>query len=296
MTVDQFFDELLKSQELTKDQIAELEDHRDEVEAILREEFGSEPTIRFAGSRAKGTMIADSYDLDIACYFPNDCGMTIKEVYYKAKEILDKKYTIDPKTSAIRIKNLKGDETPVDYHIDVVPGRFIDDGKDVFLYLSSAEGNYIQTNLKTHIAHIKDGGQQDVIKLMKLWKVRNRLTLRTFVLELLVVRVLKDSKITRNPRKVREVLVFIRDQISDVRLEDPANSANVVSELLTPTEKIFASSLAGEAIRILDSAQNEGAEVEAWRKVFKEEAGETHNTVSTPLVIRREPPKPWCNV
>jgi len=293
MTVSEFFNQLLKSQELTPEQLSELTEHREEVESVLREAFGEDPTIRYAGSKAKGTMDAESYDLDIVCYFPNDCGKTIKEIYNETKKVLGEHFTIEPKTSAIRIKSLNGGDSPVDYHIDVVPGRFIADSKDVYLHLASAEGEYIQTNLKTHIDHIKNSGQQDVIRLMKLWRVRNRLTFRTFVLELLVVHALKGTKATGNAEKVQKVLTFIRDEMPKVRLEDPANSANVVTELMTSSEKTLASTLAGEAIRQLEAVEKEDEKVRAWQSIFKEES--TGKSTSTPLIIRREPPKPWCN-
>lgn len=298
MTVADFFNQLLKSQELTPEQSSELTGHRDEVEAVLREVFGQDPTIRYAGSKAKGTMNADSYDLDIACYFPNDCGKTIKEIYGEAKVALSEHFTIEPKTSALRIKSLNGNSSPVDYHIDVVPGRFMEKGKDVFLYLSGADGERIQTNLKTHIDHIKNSGQQDVIRLMKLWKVRNRLNFRTFVLELLVIHALKGTGVTGSAKKAQEVLTFIRDNMTTVRLEDPANSNNVVTELLTSSEKLLASTLAGEAITRLEAVEEdeEDEKVGAWKWIFKEESTGKEAEASTPLIVRREPPKPWCNV
>lgn len=298
MTVADFFNQLLKSQELTPEQRAELTEHRDEVEVVLREVFGQDPTIRYAGSKAKGTMNADSYDLDIACYFPNDCEKTIKEIYDETKAALSEHFTIEPKTSALRIKSLNGSDSPVDYHIDVVPGRFIVDSKDVYLHLASAEGGYIKTNLKTHIDHIKNSGQQDIIRLMKLWKVRNRLNFRTFVLELMVVHALKGTGATGNAKKVQEVLTFIRDNMTTVRLEDPANSDNVVTELLTSSEKLLAATLAGEAITRLEAVEEgeEDEKVGAWQWIFKEEATGKQARTSTPLIVRREPPKPWCNV
>ena len=46
----------------------------------------------------------------------------------------------------------------------------------------------MQTNLKTHIDHIKNSGCVPVIRLVKLWARRNNVEIKTFVLELFVIR------------------------------------------------------------------------------------------------------------
>jgi tRNA nucleotidyltransferase (CCA-adding enzyme) len=53
-------------------ELRQLRQHRKEVEELLRKRFGSTPSIRYGGSKAKRTMNRESYDLDITCYFPRD--------------------------------------------------------------------------------------------------------------------------------------------------------------------------------------------------------------------------------
>lgn len=270
MTISQFFEKLLESQSLLEEQLKTLSGHREEVEGYLREKFGQEPTIRYAGSKAKGTMITESYDLDIVCYFPHDKDTTIKEIYDSVQKILSSKYVIEPKSSAVRIKGIdKNIET--DYHIDVVPGKFIDgDDGDVFLHVVYGEKERIQTNIDTHIAYVKDSGCQDVIKLMKLWKERNGIPFKTFVLEIVVVETLKGSNNKDNfPESLRKIFTFLRDEIESVRLLDPANSNNIVSESISGGDKDAVASKAAEVLKILEN--KEGDEIARWQEIFDEE-------------------------
>jgi len=75
MTENEYLKALLDSQTLKddSDELKRLRERRDEVETLLRDKLGkAKPTIRYAGSYAKGTMIRDSYDLDLTCYIPRD--------------------------------------------------------------------------------------------------------------------------------------------------------------------------------------------------------------------------------
>ena len=140
MTSNQYLEEVLLEQTLSPGgpELKALQQHRKDVEKLLRDKFGNSPTIREGGSKAKGTMIKESYDLDLTCYFPRDdntAGETLKEIYENVEKALAAKYSVVRKGCALRLKDPEGD---TDFHIDVVPGRFVDgDDGDVFLYPSS---------------------------------------------------------------------------------------------------------------------------------------------------------------
>ena len=80
MTPEKFLQSLLASQDLSPEQERTLQAHKKEVTDFLRTEFGDEPKIKYAGSREKGTMIKDNYDLDIVCYFPSTDTRSLKEI------------------------------------------------------------------------------------------------------------------------------------------------------------------------------------------------------------------------
>ena len=195
MTPEKFLQDLLDSQNLKPEQELTLKAHKKEVTDYLIAEFQDQsPTIKYAGSYEKGTMIQDYYDLDIVCYFPSTDTRTLKEIRDDISAHLNKKYVMEDKASAERILSLKGVTVPQSYHIDVVPGRFISGSGDVFLHLAEGEKERLQTNLKTHITHIKKSGCVPVIRLVKIWAHRNNINVKTFVLELFIVEALSGSR------------------------------------------------------------------------------------------------------
>ena len=125
------------------------------------------------------------------------------------------------------------------FHIDAVPGRFIDESRcDCYLHISVGDKSYFKTNLKVHLKHIKGSGLIDQIKLLKLWKVRSGLSIRTFILELLVIEILKNSKATSLEDYLIEFWTTVKDGIFEIKVEDPANpTGNEVIEIFDDTNK-----------------------------------------------------------
>lgn len=296
MTPSKFLSDLLDSQDLSPEQERDLESHKKEVTAFLREKFGTDPVIKYAGSHEKGTMICEKYDLDIVCYFPSSDNRSLKEIRDDVAQHLTEKYLTTPKASAERIIDLKGATAPDDFHIDVVPGRFIEDSKDVFLHVSYGEKERMQTNLKTHIDHIANSGCVPIIRLVKLWACRNHVDIKTFVLELFVVKILSGSQNKSDLKKsFIEVLQALRDKFRRTELEDPANSNNVVSRLLTDAEKMSVANAAEEALNTIEESDN----VADWRTVFHEESDDYSTgpvVTSTPPNTGFVPRSPHCNL
>ena len=201
MTADEYLKNVLASQALGEDsnEVKALQKHRADVEKLIRDSFKDTAlTIRYAGSKAKGTMNKESYDLDIVSYVSSDdntAGETLEDIYNNHKSALAKKYYVDPRGSALRLKGCDAENLGVDFHIDVVPGRFTDETQtDAYLYQSGGDKKRLKTNLDVHLDHVRDSEVIDAIRLAKLWKVRNALPIRTFVLELAVIKLLEKKK------------------------------------------------------------------------------------------------------
>jgi hypothetical protein len=291
MTTNEYLEKILESQTLADDsrELKALRAKRDEVEGHLREAFGSSPTIRYGGSQAKGTLVKDSYDLDVVCYFPREddgAGETLEGIYNSVKEVLSKHYYVEPKGSALRIKGMD----KVDFHVDVVPGRFIEeDSYDVFLYRSSGEKCRLKTNIETHIEHVRDSGATDAIRLMKVWRTRHGFQLKTFVLELIVIDTLAGSTAALDKR-LRKVLERLRDDADSIAVEDPANGGNDLSDAWNPSVRLAASTLASSTLATIDAA--------GWDSVFGKLPETDPAAVSDSLhrIARASvaPSKPWC--
>lgn len=238
MKPDEYLNAILKEQTFGNDdkEIKDLRQRRKDVQKCLETYFSnSTPAIRWAGSMAKGTMIRESYDGDVTCYFPHDeeeAGKTLEEIYRNAKAALADAYQVEEKASALRIKSKEDFRT--DLHLDVVPGRFTSDDKDdVYLHRTSGDKERLKTNLQVHIDHIKDSGVTDAIRLTKLWRVLNGVTsAKTFVLELLVVNLLAEKKASKLVEQLLHVWTEFRDNPDALAVQDPANSNNDLKPML----------------------------------------------------------------
>ncbi len=297
MTPEKFLQSLLASQDLSPEQERTLQAHKKEVTDFLRTEFGDEPKIKYAGSREKGTMIKDNYDLDIVCYFPSTDTRSLKEIREDVSNHLSSKYLMgDKKASAERIKSLKGASAPEGYHIDVVPGRFIEGTSDVFIHVAYGDKERMQTNLKTHIDHIANSGCVPVIRLVKLWAYRNDIHIKTFILELFVVEALSGSRTKDNlESSFLKVMETLKDKFGNLQLIDPANTNNVVSRTISASEKLTVAQAGEDAFNQLDGSDD----LSDWKAVFVETdmGGNTMRPISNPPSTSSNgftPQAPWC--
>ncbi len=299
MENNEYLKEVLESQTLKSDsdEMQSLQAHRRDVEKILRENYGNSPTIKPGGSNAKGTMIKEAYDLDVICYFDRDdnsAGETLKDIYFNIRDVFRESYYVREKPSALRLKSLKQEDYKTDFHIDVVPGRYSDESNsDTFLYRSSGEKCRQKTNLDVHIEHVKNSGVIDAIRLMKLWRVRNGLFVRHFILELLTIDLLKSKKTASLSTQLEHVWTELRDNIDDISIEDPANpNGNDLSEIFDQNVKQSLKSVALATLSMI--------ELNGWQSVFghveEMESEEKVESLRQAAVAVKTPSKPWMNL
>lgn len=296
MELEEYLSGILSNQTIAddSDEMKQLQATREEVENLLRKVFeGSNPTIRYGGSKTKNTMIKESYDLDIICYFEHEDdggGSSLEEIYNNVKVALEEKYYVEPKKSALRIKSKDGQDR-LDFHVDVVPGRYVDDSKtDSFIYQANAEKGRLKTNLDVHIKNIRDSGLNDVIRLVKLWNIKVGLNLKTFVLELLVVKYGKKYQSDPLSKGLVSFWEFLRDH-TDFSVEDPANpEGNDLSELLNDGTKQLLRGYASSAMLLVDG--------ENWENIFgpvEEMSGQKKiEAIKSASSGYSSPPKPWA--
>jgi hypothetical protein len=239
-------------------------------------------------------MIKESYDLDIVCYFPHDdtgAGETLEDIYNNTRKALEATYIVEPKASTLRVKDRGPSAGAADLHIDVVPGRFTDDSTtDVFLYRSSGEKKRLKTNLDAHIKHVKDSGVPEAIRLLKLWKVRNGVAVTTSVLELLVIKLLKEKSGSALATQLEHVWKEFRDNPATLSIEDPANpSGNDLSELLNDGVRSELSTVARRTLKLIDDS---GWEAE-FGPVEDRSAREKREGLRRAAAAVVTPTKPW---
>ncbi len=303
MESNDYLQEVLQLQELAPDseEMIKLQEHRSDVDKLLRNHFSEcSPTIRYGGSKAKGTMIREAYDLDIICYFAHDdlsAGETLEEIYNNVRKALSLKYVVETKPSTLRIKDLDPKNYGTDFNIDVVPGRYTDNSKtDVFLYRISGEKKRLKTNLDVHIKHVKESGMIDVIRLIKLWRVRNGLKVKHFALELVIIELLKNRHSSSLSHQIEHAWKEFRDNSDKISIKDPANpTGNDLCELVNTKIRSELSAVAATTLKLIDESGWETAFGPIPEKDF-DDKGKKIEILRRAAASVVTPTKPWsCN-
>lgn len=294
MEPQKYLEGILKAQKLEDDsqELKDLQSRRKDVEKILRDGFPeASPTVRYGGSKAKGTLIREAYDLDIVSYFPHDdttAGGTLKEIYENVTKKLAEHYYVYPKPSAIRLKDK---QNKIDFHIDVVPGRYVDDSKsDCFIYQNGADKDRLKTNLDVHLDHVRDSGVVPALRLLKLWKTRRALQVKQFVFELLAIELLKNKKNGDLETQLKHVWTSIKESEEPMSVEDPANPTGNELSAFLKTAWAEISARARDTLTLLDQS--------GWESIFgpledeDNQNGKTSSLVSAAAAVAR-PTRPW---
>lgn len=255
LTPNEYLKKVLERETFATDdpELVDLRKRRDEVRDLLSAHFSeSDPSIRWAGSLAKNTTVRTSYDGDITCYFPHEDEpeKTLQELYEEVETVLQDDYIVERKPSVLRIRDKSSDNYYVDLHLDVIPGRFTDaDSGDVFLHRTIGDKARLKTNLLVHIEHVKKSGVRPAIRLAKVWNVRHGVDAKTFVLELLVVKLLGEKKNDSLEDQLLHFWTVLRDSPADLTVEDPANPTGndltpILDECRTRLSAVAATTLA----------------------------------------------------
>ena len=253
MTNQQYLQSLLDSQELSEAELIALRKLRDQIETQLRTGLNKIERVYYAGSFGKKTMIREQYDLDIVLYWANGCGFTLKQIHTGVGDVLKKNWNVvNPRKV--------GWELPFDggFRVDVVPGRALNDTyKYANLYLSDSDSS-LQTSIKVHIDMVRNSGRRDVIRLMKLWRSRKNVPFKkSLALELITIDGCSGTLTTDLEKQLMAVLRYIRDNIVTVKLIDPANSNNIISDQMSVWDK--------QAIK---QAAQAALDARTWPEVF----------------------------
>jgi hypothetical protein len=224
MTPHAYLVSLLADQAMPRSALDSVQRLRGEVETVLRRQVGYGPRFYYGGSYGKDTMIREAYDLDIVLYFPHTEGRSLRELFAATNSALvAARYVVQPKTVALRLPYQGG------FHIDVVPGRAQDATfRYATLFKNVSPPSTLQTSLKVHIDAVRRTGIRDIVKLMKLWRLRRGLTWSTFAIEIAVAQALQGRDKTDYSAALQTVFTFLTANVLGMRFVDPANSNNVI--------------------------------------------------------------------
>lgn len=192
-----------------------------------------------SGSRAKGTAISMASDVDYLVSLSSDCNATsggLKSIYDSLHTHLKSKYDPVRKQNVSFRINLNGLE------IDITPARKQSGNtNDHWLYVSKID-SWRQTNIQKHITDVSGCGRLNEIKLLKVWRELNKIDFPSIYLEYLTISILSGK--SKDTSKLADNFWYILQELSKdtsnplySRIVDPANTTNILSDLLTQTEK-----------------------------------------------------------
>lgn len=203
-----------------------------------RQLLGMEPS----GSFAKGTAVRTGTDIDLFVSLSSTTTNPLAEIYeslFVALAGAGYKPRCQNVSIGLRLGGID---------VDVVPARRQSPfGADHSLY-STRSNSWLQTNVNHHVGVVQGSNRLDEIRLLKVWRNRRGLDFPSFYLELVVIEALYGLWSGKLAANVVTALEFIRDRITTVRIVDPANTNNIISDVLTMAGKQTLASAARSAL------------------------------------------------
>lgn len=236
-----------------KDDNKLLVDKAEQVKNKLNRKFKNDvvETPKFHGSIAKGTSIYGS-DIDIQLQFRKDFG-TLSDVYYSVSNYVFDEFK-DVKLESIREqKHSIGLEFKINdevKRIDIVPTRQIENDKnDACLFVNKTgffeKPTYKKTNSQIQLTSLSfNYREKRIVRLLKIWKAENNLKIKSIHLEWLAKKSFQQKSVSDNIQKaLADVILYIASSIEFIRIVDPANTNNIISNTLTKEDKSIISRL-----------------------------------------------------
>jgi len=231
MSDEEFLREILSNIDPTKNQVDSLLRLRNRVRSCIIDGIGGHPSLFMAGSFKKKTMIKQHYDLDMFIIWPPDFS-SLKNLFYEVGNVLKSKWTkIERKKVGWRIPY--GNE----FHVDIIPSVQDKYNPGFSILYNCYLKEKLKTSMSVHVEQIEKYDRINVIKLLKLWKFRRRVPIKTFLLEIMTHLACYNLQQESLSIQLETVLLYIARNIGQHEFYDPANHENIITEDLTHPEK-----------------------------------------------------------
>jgi len=215
-----------------------------EVAGPLRRWAGQQlDALQYSGSYAKETGVRGISDVDVFISLKSDTTKTLREIYNSLYEFAQRQGW------SPRAQNVSVGVTVIGTRGDLVPGK-IQAGYQNYhsIYLRKRD-SWTQTNVVLHIDTVRNSGRLREIRAIKIWRLLRNLDWPSLYLELFTIQALSGRSRTALAENVLLVLRTIGTSLTTTRIEDPANTNNVLSDDLNAQEKQHIAGLAAQSAR-----------------------------------------------
>jgi len=200
-----------------------------------------------SGSIAKGTAISIASDVDLMVSLTSNCNENnggLESIYDSLYSELNRKYqNVRKQNVSVRI-NLPSDMGVLNkLEVDITPARKqAGNTNDHSLWVSKLK-TWCKTNIQKHIDDILNSNRINEIKLLKIWRELNELDFPSIYLEYLLIKNILSSKSFGSDYWEKNFLHILSELAKPdknpllLKIRDPANLNNILSDLLTTNEK-----------------------------------------------------------
>ncbi|MBU1730081.1 hypothetical protein KJ557_00785 [Patescibacteria group bacterium] len=319
MTTEEFFKNLLSGLELKDSERHNISNKHTTLRENLRGELEIENDF-LTGSYNRNTIIRpkdseEKFDVDFFLAFnKDDYGESkLPELLKIVKNTLDKIKDDDEDISEIQEqKRSIGVVYNDNFQIDVVPAIQIEKDKKYKIF-DKATQQSIESNPKLHGNNLTSANEitesgtvrrlVPIVKLLKSWKRDKCEYVKSFHLEMLVVKILGDEEISSYSEGLTKFFINAGQYLQTAGLEDPANKENIIDEYLDDDGKrdellnLIADEkeIAEKAVEFGNEDNNNNS-IKEWRKIFESNNSKDNTASHEPIFIDRTPSRPHCNV
>jgi predicted nucleotidyltransferase len=194
-------------------------------------------SISLSGSLPKGTALRDS-DVDLLLSLSPSTPGPLAEIHSSLADCF-RDFLPQARNVSLRI-HVEGSS------IDLVPARRRA-GSAHYTLWQLRHSTWLQTDVAEQIRYVRSSSLTTEIRALKLWRKRNTLRFPSFLVELSAIRALEPHQPIAE--SFLNLLQFLSTDFPTARLTDPGNSNNIVSDLLTPEERVRISTTAQLSLR-----------------------------------------------
>lgn len=244
MTPDQYVESILVKYVVPRGPASPAERLGATVAGPIRSWAGQQlNTLEYSGSYTKETGVRGISDVDLFISLKSDTTNKLKEIYNSLYELAQRQGW------SPRAQNVSVGVTVNGTRGDLVPGK-VQAGYQNYhsLYLRKRD-SWTQTNVALHVDSVRKSGRLREIRAIKIWRFLRNLDWPSLYLELFTVEALTSRSGAALAENVLLVLRTIGASLTSTRIEDPANTNNVLSDDLTTQEKQQIAGLAAQSAR-----------------------------------------------
>lgn len=187
--------------------------------------------IYLSGSRAKGTAITLSSDLDLFISLKSSTTNSLQDLYESLFNYINNAgYKARKQNVSIGI-NISGKQ------VDLVPAKKRLGNTNYHSLYISKRNTWTQTNVVEHINKVQRSNRLLEIILLKIWRKLHKIEFPSIYLELIVIEALRGRNKNNPANNFLLVLEYLGSNFLEKKVIDPANSRNIISEDLYRYEK-----------------------------------------------------------